>query len=237
MFTMAEKPLDYLIFAPHPDDAELGMAGTIIKSVGAGKRVGVVDLTRGELGTKGSAEIRMLEVLASTDILGLHYRANLDLGDGKLRDTHENRLAVAEEIRKTRCETVFICPPFDPHPDHQAAAQLVHGSFFLARLPKVITAYPAFSPRRLIYYFIHSMQQITFAIDIGSVFSQKMEAVKAFGSQFVNPELPENYKAIGTSNYLTQIEAYNRTIGAMIGVELAEGFYSSSPLALDFPPN
>lgn len=232
---MVMEALDFLVFAPHPDDAELGMAGTIIKSIQAGKRIGIVDLTRGELGTKGSADIRSLEVQSSSAVLGLQYRANLDLGDGQLRDTHENRLLVAEEIRKTRCETVFVCPPYDPHPDHQAAAQLVSGAFFLARLPKVETASCAFSPRRLLHYFIHRMQLITFAVDISAEFGQKMEAIRSFKSQFINPELPENYRAIGTKSYLTQIEAYNRTIGAMIGVEFAEGYYSPSPLSLDLP--
>jgi N-acetylglucosamine malate deacetylase 1 len=229
------EPLDVLIFAPHPDDAELGMGGTILKLKRAGKRVGVVDLCRGELGTKGTAEIRALEVEASSKILGLDYRANADLGDGRIRDTDENRLLVAEEIRKTRAAYVFVCPESDPHPDHQAGANVVQGGFFLARLPKVETNSPAFSPKRLLHYFLHTMQNITFAIDISAQFPQKLEALRAFQSQFVTPQLPENYTYIGTSDYLKQIEAYNCTIGAKIGVQYAEGYFSNAPIPLQFP--
>lgn len=228
-------PLDMLIFAPHPDDAELGMGGSIIKAGKVGKRVGVVDLCRGELGTKGDAETRAREVAASSQILGLHYRTNLDLGDGRIRDTDENRLRVAEEIRKTRAAYVFVCPSQDPHPDHQGGSSVVRGGYFLARLPKVKTESPAFSPRRLLHYFLHTMRDVAFAVDITAEFAQKREALAAFRSQFVNPLLPDDYKYIGTSDYLTQIEAYNRTVGAMIGVPFAEGFASSSPLALSLP--
>lgn len=232
---MTMQPLDLLIFAPHPDDAELGMAGAIIKSVQHGKRVGVVDLCRGELGSKGNAEIRAQEAASAANIMGLHYRSNIDLGDGRIRDTDENRLKVAEEIRKTRASYIFVCPEFDPHPDHHYGAKVVQGGFFLSRLPKIETASPAFSPTRLLHYFLHTMRDITFAVDISDVFPQKLDALKAYRSQFVNPELPEDYQYIGTSDYLNQIEAYNRSMGAAIGVTYAEGFFSSSPLALQFP--
>jgi len=233
--TMTDNPLDVLIFAPHPDDAELGMGGTILKLIAQNKRVGVIDLCRGELGTKGDAEIRMREVEASSKILGLHYRGNLDLGDGRIVDTHENRLKAAEAIRRFKASSIFVCTPFDRHPDHEAGSRLVRAGFFLARLPKVETASPAFSPKHYLYYFLHEMRDITFAVDITNYFPKKLEAMGAFRSQFVDPELPPDYRYVGTSDYLTQMEAYNRTIGAVIGVTFAEGFYSDAPLSLSLP--
>ncbi len=232
---MEERSLDALVFAPHPDDAELGMGGTIVKMIEAGKRVGVIDLTRGERGTKGNAAIRVKEADHASRILGLHYRGNLDLGDGNIMDHEENRLVVVEAIRRFRPAYVFICPEFDPHPDHKGAAFLVKAAFFLARLPKVQTHSPAHSPKRCLHYFVHSMRKVTFCVDITRQLSTKKEAMKAYRSQFVDAELPEDYYYIGTSDYLNQVEAYNRTLGAAIGTSFAEGFYSEFPLSLSLP--
>ncbi len=227
--------LDVLIFAPHPDDAELGMGGTIVKWSEAGFRVGVMDLTRGELGTKGNAGQRAREVEEASRRLGLAFRGNLDLGDGRVADTHENRLKVAEAIRHFRAPFVFTCYPHDPHPDHRAGSRAVQAGFFLARLPKVETESPAYAPRRCLYYFLHEMGRITFAVDITAQFERKREALRAYVSQFVDPELPDDYRYIGTSDYLEQIEAYNRAVGAKIGVKYAEGYYSDAPIALTLP--
>ncbi len=227
--------LDVLIFAPHPDDAELGMGGTILKLVDEDKRVGIIDLTRGELGTKGDAETRAKEAQRAGELLGLHYRGNLDLGDGNLVDNEHNRLKVVDCIRRFRSPYVFICPPYDPHPDHYGASRLVKAAFFLARLPKVKTDYTAFSAQQCLYYFIHERRSITFAVDISYYFERKKEVMKAYTSQFVDAQLPDNYKYIGTSDYLGQIEAYNRTIGASIAAKYAEGYYSEVPLSLHLP--
>ncbi|MGC9328245.1 MAG: bacillithiol biosynthesis deacetylase BshB1, partial [Candidatus Hinthialibacter sp.] len=221
--------------APHPDDAELGMGGTILKLAASGKRVGVIDLCRGELGTKGDAETRAREVENATRILGLRYRGNLDLGDGRIMDTHENRLQLAEAIRRFRSPYIFTSSPQDPHPDHRAAGQLAQAAFFLARLPKVETESPAFSAKHFFYYFLHEMQHITFAVDISDQFEMKLEALRAFQSQFIDPKLPIDYQYLGTSDYLKQIEAYNRTIGARIGAVYAEGYSSDRPIPLSLP--
>ncbi|MEW6238112.1 MAG: bacillithiol biosynthesis deacetylase BshB1 [Candidatus Omnitrophota bacterium] len=234
---MNDAPLDMLIFAPHPDDAELGMGGTILKSIAAGKRVGVIDLTRGELGTKGDAAARAREAHEASQAMGLHYRGNLDLGDGKVADNEENRRKAIDAIRRFRSSQVYVCPPFDRHPDHQAAAKLIQAAFFLARLPKLETEYPAFSPRRLFYYFIHDWRTISFAVDITGYFPKKKEILLTYRSQFIDPDLPPDYRYIGTSHYFQQIEAYNRTIGAAIGVEFAEGYFSESPISLPLPTN
>lgn len=227
--------LDLLVFAPHPDDAELAMGGTLAKAIAQGKRCGVVDLTRGELGSKGNAETRALEAKTASDVLRLSMRENLDLGDGRLEDSENNRRKVVDVIRQWRAPHIFVCPPYDRHPDHKAAAKLLQSAFFLARLPKYETACPAFSPKRLLYYFIHDMRDVSFAVDITDFFDMKQKAMAAFASQFINPELPPDYQHIGTSDYLKQVEAYNRALGAQIGAAYAEGFGSDSPFGLSLP--
>lgn len=227
--------LDWLIFAPHPDDAEIGMGGSIAKALAAGKRVGVIDLTRGEAGTKGNATLRAQEAAAATDLLGLHYRGNLDLGDGRIMDNETNRLLVAEAIRRCQSPDLFVCPPFDRHPDHQAAGRLVQAAFFLARLPKVETQSPAFSPNCLFYYFIHDQREVSFAVDISAYMETKRQALRCYASQFVDPQVPEGYRHVGTSNYLAHVDGYNRAMGAQIGAEFAEGFSSPALLSLNLP--
>lgn len=230
-----KSSLDALVFAPHPDDAEIGMGGTILKMMAAGLRVGVVDLTRGELGTKGSAEIRKQELEAASAILKLSYRGNLDLGDGNIFDNELNRLKVVEEIRKHRSPLVFVTSPFDRHPDHRYAAELIKNAFFLSRLPKYTTASPSYSPKRLFHFLIHDTDSISFAVNITEYFSQKIESLRAYRSQFVEPVLPSDYRYMGLSDYLEQIEAGNRIIGMRIGVKYAEGFFSRYPVAIALP--
>ncbi len=230
-----ELKLDALVFAPHPDDAELGMGGTIIKMIAAGKRVGMVDLTRGELGTKGDADTRAQEASEAGKVMGLHLRDNLDLGDGRITNTQDNRLKVAEYIRRYQSPYVFINSIYDKHPDHIAAARLVADAFFLARLPKIETESPAFSAQWCFHYLIHDHRQVTFAIDITKTFDKKIEALKAYRSQFVDVNLPDNYRYIGMSDYLKQIEAFNRSVGTLINKTYAEGFYSEAPISLPLP--
>ncbi|MDP8245075.1 MAG: bacillithiol biosynthesis deacetylase BshB1 [Candidatus Hinthialibacter antarcticus] len=227
--------LDLLVFAPHPDDAELAMGGTLAKAIAQGKRCGIVDLTRGELGSKGNAEIRAQEAKTASDVLRLDLRDNLDLGDGRVADTEDNRRKVVEVIRQWRAPHIFVCPPYDRHPDHQGASKLVQSAYFLARLPKYETESPAFSPKRLLYYFIHDMRNVSFAVDISDYFDLKQQAMAAYSSQFINPDLPPDYQHIGISDYLKQVEAFNRSLGAQIGAAYAEGFASDSPFGLSLP--
>jgi len=233
--TNSDKPLDALVFAPHPDDAEIGMGGTIAKMIAAGLRVGVVDMTRGEWGTKGTVEIRAEEIRSATTILGLHYRVNMDLGDGRIWDNDENRIKVVELIRKMKCPAIFVTSSFDRHPDHLAAAELVGNAFFYVRLPKFETESPPFSPRRCFHYLVHDLSHVTFAVNITDFFAKKIEALQAYCSQFVDPVLPSDYHYIGMSDYLAQIEAGNRTIGTQIGAKYAEGFYVRSLIAVPLP--
>lgn len=229
------EQLDALVFAPHPDDAEIGMGGTIAKLIAQGKRVGIVDMTRGEMGTKGDAETRAKETENASKALGLHFRANADLGDGKIRDTDLNRLIVIDLIRLTRASYLFVCPPFDRHPDHKGAAELVASAFFQARMPKIETTHPAFSPKRLFHYFIHDTRDVRFTVDISDVMEIKLNALKAFESQFINPQLPEGYQYAGLQSYLKQVESLNQYLGSLTGVEYAEGFYSPNAVMVDSP--
>ncbi len=225
--------VDILIFAPHPDDAEVGMGGCILRWRSEGRRVGVVDLTRGETGTKGNSEIRANEAAEATRILDLNFRANLDLGDSCLDDSQKNRLAVVEVIRKTKPRAVFTTCPFDRHPDHVAAAKLVQSAQFLARLPKIETESPAHSVNTLYSYFMHDHIRPTFVIDITPYQERKIEAIRAYKSQFVQADVPEGYRYIGTSDYITQIAAYAVTWGAKIGVQYGEAFHTERPMKVD----
>lgn len=227
---MLMAQLDILIFSPHPDDAEIGMAGSILLWQREGARVGVVDLTRGELGTKGDAESRGRETEEATKRLGLAYRDNLDLGDGRIVDDDSTREKLANQLRMLRPRVVFVTPEFDRHPDHEAACKVLKAALFLARLPKYDGDKKAHSVNAWYNYFIHDMHRISFVVDITEVWERKVDVLKAYKSQFVNPVLPEGYRYIGTSDYLRQIEAYDQYLGAKIGVRYGEGFHAPAPL-------
>jgi len=222
--------LDILIFSPHPDDAELGMAGSILLWQREGARVGVVDLTRGELGTKGDAETRVRESQDAAKRLGLAYRDNLDLGDGRIVDDDSTREKISNQIRLLRPRVIFVTPEFDRHPDHEAACKAVKAALFLARLPKYDGDQQAHSVSAWYSYFIHDMYRVSFVVDITEVWEQKVDVLRAYESQFVDPVLPKGYKYIGTSDYLRQIEAYNQYMGAKIGVRYGEGFHAPGAL-------
>ena len=226
------RQLDILIFAPHPDDAELGMGGSILRWRAEGRRVGVADMVRGEMGTKGDAETRMKEAAEAGRRLDLNFRTNLDLGDGRVVDSEASRLKVIETIRQTKPRAVFAPCPFDRHPDHAAGAQLVCAAQFLARLPKMETASPAHSVNTIFHYFLPDHIRPTFVIDITPFHEKKLEALSAYRSQFVEPKVPEDYRYGGTSDYLRQVEAYDKTWGAKIGVEYAEAYHADRPFAV-----
>lgn len=224
--------VDILVFAPHPDDAEIGMGGCVLRWRAEGHRVGIVDMTRGEAGTKGDPETRRKESDDASRILDLNYRANLDLGDARLADTDDNRLAVIEVIRRTKPAALFATTLFDRHPDHIAAARLVESAQFLARLPKIVTVSPAHGVNRLFHYFIHDHRVPTFLVDVTDHHERKMDALRAYHSQFVEAKVPEGYRYAGMSDYLNQAEAYGRNWGAKIGVKYAEAFYTERPFAV-----
>jgi len=230
-----EKPLDLVVVSPHPDDGELGAGGLLLLSREQGCRGGIIDLTRGETGTKGDPEMRAREAKAAASILGLIMRENLDLGDSALSDSDSNRRALVRVLRTWRPRLVLGIHPEDPHPDHQSAARLTYSAFFLARLPRYLPDVPAYSPRALWYFFVHKTAEPTVVVDIGAVFERKMESLRAYGSQFVDPQVPTDYSYIGFSDYLASMDTMARYWGSRVGVERAEAFVASRPLVTRRP--
>lgn len=230
--------LDLLIFAAHPDDAELGCSGTILRYIAAGKKVGIVDLTRGELGTRGTAETRDAETAESNRILGLHVRENLEMRDGFFRNDEEHQLKIIQMIRKYTPEIVFSNALHDRHPDHGKASDLVNDALFLAGLPKIKTEIDgvqqdAFRPRLLFQYLQDRYIEPDIIVDVTEFWDKKMECIRAFKTQFFNPDSDEKETYISTPTFLKVVEARSRDLGKAIGAEHAEGFTSRKLLGID----
>lgn len=222
--------LDLLAFAAHPDDAEMSCGGTLIAQVAMGKKVGIVDLTRGELGTRGTPEIRQQESDAATRIMGLHVRENLGMADGFFEINRENKLRVVQALRKYQPEIVLLNAISDRHPDHGRASTLVSESCFLAGLKMVETVgddgekQAIWRPKQ-VYHYIQDRKHIPdFVMDITPYWEQRMEAVKAFRSQFYDPNNPEENTYISSLEFLKFLEARSRDTGHLIGVEFGEAF-------------
>jgi len=226
---LSPSKLDVLVIAPHPDDAELGMGGTILKLLAAGKRVGVLDLTNGEPTPYGSVELRETETEASTEIMRLTWRGNLGLPNRSLEPTLDARKQLAGVLRL--CEAPVLFSPFweDAHPDHVAATQLIEDARFWAKLSKTDMPGEPFHPRRIYHYYCVHLKQVinpAFVIDISENFEQKMEAVRCFNSQFIEgrPTLPPTF----LDSVITKAEYW----GQMIGVRYGEPFQSKEPIGL-----
>jgi N-acetylglucosamine malate deacetylase 1 len=230
--------LDLLIFAAHPDDAELGCSGTILRYIAAGKKVGIVDITRGELGTRGTAETRDIETAESNRILGLHVRENLGMRDGFFQNDEEHQLKIIQMIRKYTPEIVFSNALHDRHPDHGKAADLVNDAVFLSGLPKIKTEIDgleqnAFRPRLLLHYIQDRYIEPDILVDVTEFWDKKMQCIRAFKTQFFNPDSDEKETYISTPYFLKVIEARSRELGKAIGAEHAEGFISRKLLGID----
>lgn len=231
--------LDILVLSVHPDDAELGCAGTLLKHIALGKKVGIVDLTRGELGTRGSAEIRDREAAASAEILGLAVRENLGIPDGFFQNTKEYQLKVIEAIRKYQPEIIITNAYYDRHPDHGRANELVETSTFLSGLLKIETYADGElqQPWRpgIVLHFIQDMYiKPDILVDVTDYWDKKIESIYAFGSQFYNPDWenePQTY--ISSPEFIKTTEARAREFGKVIHVKYAEGFTSRRILGVD----
>ncbi|MDB5133246.1 MAG: mca 3 [Mucilaginibacter sp.] len=230
--------LDILVLPVHPDDAELGCAGTILKHVAAGKKVGIADLTKGELGTRGSAELREQEAAASARILGLAVRENIGLPDGFFQNTPEYQLKVIEVIRKYRPEIIITNAYHDRHPDHGRANELVEASAFLAGLRKIETTtngepQEAWRPNLVLHFIQDNYIHPDIVIDITGYWDKKIESINAFGSQFFNPDHkgePQTY--ISSPDFIQIVEGRAREFGKSIRVKYAEGFTSRKILGV-----
>lgn len=230
--------LDVIIFAAHPDDAELGMGGTICKLTNNGFKVGIIDLTKGELGTRGTPDIRQKEASQAAKILKLAIRENLNIRDGEIKMTKKNVMKVILSIRKYKPKIVFAPYEHDRHPDHSDANRLIKEAFFSAGLQKLKTfnkeaAQDAYRPSKIFYYMQTYTFEPSFIVDISDTFELKMKGVKAFSSQFFDPKSKEPDTFISSPEFLNFIESRARFYGFQIGKKYGEPFYSDERLELD----
>lgn len=224
--------VDLLVISAHPDDTEISAAGTIIKSVKEGKIVALVDLTQGELGTRGSAELRMAEAENASRIMGTHYRENLEMADCFFTDTPGNKTLIIDAIRKYRPEIVFTNALRDRHPDHARAAKLVADCCFYSGLPKIVTNYQAWRPRALYHFNQDYYNTPDFVIDITEHMDQKIEALKAFSSQFFDPNAEDPKTPISGKEFFDFIKGRGLDFGRLAGYQYGEGFVASRPIGM-----
>ena len=221
--------LDILVFGAHPDDTELGCGGTIIKHIKQGHKVGVVDLTEGQLGSRGNIATRYKEAAAAAEIQGLSIRENLKMEDGWFRNDEASQKKVIEMIRKYQPEIVLANAITDRHPDHGRGAELVADACFYSGLIKVETSLDekkqdAWRPKALYHYIQDYHIEPDFVIDVSEHWEQKIESILAFSSQFFNPNSNEKETPISSQSFMDFLAARARNIGRPINAEYAEGF-------------
>ncbi len=229
------KKLDILVFSAHPDDAELGCAGTILKHIDMGFQVGIVDLTKGELGTRGTPEIRMQEANNASKILGLSARVNLGLSDGFFSDSMYECLKIMEQIRYYQPEIIICNAPKDRHPDHGKGNEVVVKAIFLSGLRKIETNFEGLQQTpwraKTIFSYIQDQYLVPdFIVDITSYWKQKKASILAYRSQFWNPESDEPSSYISSQEFIEFIEARNKEMGHAIGTKYGEGFIKHQQL-------
>jgi len=230
--------LDILAFGAHPDDVELGCAGTILKEVALGKKVGIVDLTRGELGTRGSAEIRDKEAAAAAVILGVSVRENLAFRDGFFVNDEAHQLEIIKMIRKYQPEIVLCNAVDDRHIDHPKGSQLVSDACFLSGLIRIATSLDgeeqkAWRPKVVYHYMQWKNLVPDFVVDITGYVEQKTAAILAYSSQFYDPNSKEPESPISSKNFLESLNYRSRDLGRLTGLEHAEGFTAERYLAVN----
>lgn len=217
--------VNILAFGAHPDDVELSCAGILYKHKLKGDTIGIIDLTQGELGSRGSAEIRKEEATQAAKILELSCRENLAMPDGFIENNKENRLKIIEVIRKYQPEIILANAPQDRHPDHGHASALVRDAAFLAGLVKIETAHAPWRPKKIFYYIQDYYLEPNFIIDISDSFEKKMQSILAYKTQFYTASLnnsePSTY--ISSENFLSTIEKRCALFGKRIGVKYGEG--------------
>ncbi len=234
---MEQLKLDILAIAAHPDDIELGCSGVMIKEAKKGKKIGIVDLTQGELGTRGTAETRKEEAEAVSMSMKLDIRENLGLPDGFFENKPAHQLKVIQAIRKYRPDIVLTNAPHDRHPDHGRASKLVYDSCFLSGLTKIETTWngegqSAWRPKQVFYFIQSHYIDPEFIVDISGVIEEKKNAIRCFKSQFLaSPDDPVQ-TFISTPKFFDGVIQRNAMWGSMIGVEYGEGFISSKKLGL-----
>lgn len=229
--------LDILAIAAHPDDVELSCAGTLMVHAQQGLKVGIVDLTRGELGTRGTPEGRLIEAQNACALMGLEVRENLGLADGFFQNTREDQMAVIRAIRKYRPEIVLANAIDDRHPDHGRAARLIADSCFMAGLRKIETfdnAQPqtAWRPKQVFHFLQDRFHQPDFVVDITPVIEKKMEAIKCFKTQFLADKDHEPQTYISSPEFFDSVLYRAKMLGKMVGVPYAEGYTSAKMIGV-----
>ncbi len=226
--------LDLLAIAAHPDDVELTCGGTLIRAVQRGYKVGILDLTAGEMGTRGSAEIRRREAAAAARVLGVHLRENLGLRDARLEVNEENKLAVARRIRALRPHTVILPYWEGRHPDHYNASKLAYEGCFLAGLKRLPLEGEAFRPFKVLYSTVYCPVRPTFVVDITRQFERRRRAILAYRSQFAPPRRDRRLKVHLPLDQLEQeVNLTARYYGQIIGVKYAEPFLVREVMQVD----
>tara|TARA_R110002167_G_scaffold109512_5_gene279327 strand:+ start:4348 stop:5070 length:723 start_codon:yes stop_codon:yes gene_type:complete len=232
--------LDILAFGAHPDDVELGAGATLAKEISNGKKVGIVDLTRGELGTRGSAEIRDMEAAKAAAILGISVRENLEFADGFFVNDKKHQLEIVKMVRKYRPEIVLCNAIEDRHIDHAKGSSLVSDACFLSGLVKIDTKFVGeeswqepWRPKLVYHYIQWKNLKPDFVVDVSGFIDKKAEAIKAYSSQFYDPNSEEPETPISSKNFIDSILYRARDLGRMVGVAYAEGFTVERFVAVD----
>ena len=230
--------LDILAFGAHPDDVELGCGATLAKEIASGSKVGIVDLTRGELGTRGSAELRAVEAKNATAILGVSVRENLHFADGFFENNQSHQLEIIKMIRKYQPEIVICNAIEDRHIDHGRGSKLVSDACFLSGLIKIETQIDGqnqkeWRPKQVYHYIQWKNIEPDFVVDVTGFIDVKKEAILAYSSQFYDPKSDEPETPITSKNFLDSITYRSRDLGRIIGVDHAEGFTSERYVAVE----
>lgn len=230
--------LNILAFGAHPDDVEISCAGTILKHVELGYKVGIIDLTGGELGTRGSKSIRLKEAEKAAQLLGVSVRENLHMQDGFFKNDETHQLEIIKKIRHYQPDIILANAPTDRHNDHGRAAQLVKEAAFLSGLVKIKTELngqeqKAWRPVAVYHYVQDYYLEPTFVVNITSYFDRKIEVLKCYASQFYNPESTEPETPISQKDFFKIIESKARIWGRYISTEFAEGFIANRLIGVD----
>lgn len=222
--------VDLLVFGPHPDDIEIGFGGTVALHVARGFRVGLCDLTQGELGSNGTVDDRRAEAEAARAVLGADWRVNLEWPDGGIYETPDHVSDVVRLVRTAQPRIIAIPYWQDRHPDHRAASEALSRAVFKAGLRRFEPATPHFKPERVCYYFINDEAPVSFALDVSEVYDKKRQALACHGTQFA-PSGPDSVPTRLTGSTFRQlIESRDARLGALTGVAHAEGVIVREPL-------
>jgi bacillithiol biosynthesis deacetylase BshB1 len=230
--------LDILAFGAHPDDVELGCGATIAKEIFLGKKIGIVDLTRGELGTRGSADLRDLEAANAAKVLGVSVRENLRFADGFFINDKKHQLEIIKMVRKYQPDVVLCNAIDDRHIDHAKGSQLVSDACFLSGLIKIETELAGKSqekwrPKQVYHYIQWKNIEPDFVVNVSGFMEQKIDAVLAYSSQFYDPTSKEPETPITTKNFKESISNRGKELGRLIGVDYAEGYTSERYVAVE----